>query len=173
MGQLLQKVKLESHTRIVIALEVGYLVRCYTFRVSIKDSNFDVIDQLKVGDNVLFTGEVQDGETMDDIKLDSIIKKDFISCPTCGIAMVSDKCILKHDREAIKLQGTWAVVQTSGVGYYMKIWFEKDNLVFGAISCPQMWHYPDFMNLRRGDLVELEGWAYKDTNTLKYVRKCT
>ena len=170
MGELLQKTECGNHTRIVIAVEEGYKVLCYILRVADSDPKMDVISHLQVGDKVIFSGEWLAEEKMDDFRFDWIGRKDFQSCSACGLAMVSEKCVLNHDKEAIKLFGKWKVVHARRFGRFIKVWFEKELFVFGAVSCAKLWIHRDFKTLSAGDYVELEGWRYQSTTTLKYVR---
>ena len=173
MGQLLQRVELENHSRIVLSNEEGYTVRCYILRVSVNDPKIDVIDKLTIGSKVVFTGEWRgDKETMDDFRFDSIAEREFVSCPTCAHPMVDDCCVVRHDKEARKLTGTWKVIHKRHIGRFVKIFFEKGHFVFGAVSCSKLWFHQEFKDLIENDIVELEGWRYQTSTTLKYVRKC-
>ena len=171
MGQLMQKVERERYTRIVVAVEAGYLVRCFTLRASIDDPKIQVIDELNVGDKVLFTGELREDGNTDTLRFDSIVKSDFVSCSVCGIAMVTNYCVSHHDEEAIKLDGNWKIIHVTKLGHFIKLWFEKSGYIFGAASCSTFWFHPTIRELCEGDFVDLEGWKYKNSTSLKYVRK--
>ena len=171
MGQVLWQHMRPSSTHIVIGVEIGYLVRCFKFIVDATDPNIDAVDELKVGDKVMFNGELRGHESLDNLQFDSISKIDFESCQKCGIALISDTCPMLHDEEAKKLKGIWNVLHTTRIGRITKVLFEKDNTVLGFDSCSKLWYHRTVKELQAGDEVKLQGWKYKGSTTLKYVIK--
>ena len=167
LGKVLQIAKRTLHHKIIAAVECGYHVDCYTLRVS----DLKMIDDLQVGDKILFTGCWLTNDEVKIFKMESIMKRDFLECTECSLPLTSDTCILKHNDEAQKLRGQWKVVHKIQSEDYVKIFFEHVHYVFAAVSFPKLWIHSQFQKLAEGDLVELEGWRYKQRTTIKFVNK--
>ena len=167
LGEVLQIAKRQLHHKIIAAVECGYHVDCYTLRVG----DLIMIDGLKVGDKILFTGCWVSKDEIQQFRLESIMKSMFLSCTECGLSLTSDTCFLKHDVEAQKLTGQWQIVHKIISGENIKIFFEHGHYVFAAVSFPKLWIHSQFKTLAEGDVVELEGWRYKQRTTIKFVNK--
>ena len=167
LGKVLEIAKRTLHYKITTAVECGYHVDCYTLRVG--DSN--MINDLQVGEKIIFTGRwvTKDGDEV--FKTESIMKRDFLECTECGLPLSSNTCFLKHDKEAQKLSGQWTIVHKIKSGGYIKIFFGHKHYVFAAVSFSKLWIHSQFQTLAEGDFVELEGWRYKQRTTIKYVNK--
>ena len=78
--------------------------------------------------------------------------------------------MLKHDKEAQRLAGTWRVVHTIEKDNLIKVFFDKNNFVFAAVARPTDWYYDTFKLLKDDNIVEVEGWRYKSRTTLRYLK---
>ena len=102
LGQVQQIVERSSYRKIVVAVECGYHVDCYTLRVADNGNNLDV------GDKILFTGYTTTRAGLQQFRVESLKKRNFASCPVCEFPLTSDVCPMRHDMEAQKILWTMA-----------------------------------------------------------------
>ena len=166
LGQVQQLVERPSYRKIVVAVECGYHVDCYTLRVA-----DEKIPKLEVDDKIIFTGYLMSRDGLEQFHVESLLKKNFASCPVCEFPLTSDTCLLKHDKEAQKLLGQWKVVHKIQTKGYIKLFFEQGHYVFATVSIPKQWTYSTFQELNDNDQVKLQGWRYQQRTTLKFIEK--
>ena len=85
-------------------------------------------------------------------------------------------CIIKHDKEAQKLEGEWNIfhrIQKSG---HIKLFFLKGRYQFSTVARPinfttMCWLYEQFKSLNEGDKVKVCGWRYKTKTSINYIEK--
>lgn len=168
LGQITQKSYKESYTKLIVAVETGYNVDIYTLRTR----NHLAVNDIDVDDQVLFTGRIVTKGEASQFQLQLIMKHGFKQCPMCHIPIItSELCLIKHDKEAQKLEGEWRVVHMIFHGNSIKIFYEKGHFVFAVVATPMHWYYKLFRNLRDGDTVTIEGWRYKQKTSIKYIQK--
>ena len=165
LGQVVRLQTRDEYIKAVIATEVGYETRYIVARTPHK-----IFNDLKEGDQVLFTGFNIEKDGKYFFKLESIVKKAFESCPECDLPKVAEECVLKHDKEAQRLTGMWKVVHTIKKDNLIKVFFDKSNFVFAAIARPADWFYDIFQELKDENIVEVEGWKYKSRTNLRYFK---
>jgi len=166
-GQVLEIIKHETYYRIVVGTQIGYGVECYTLRVT--ENIFP--DGLKVDDKILFTGKTKSKDGIEQFQTESIFKRAYQSCKECSLPLTSEKCFLKHDEEAQKLTGRWRVVHKIESKGNFKLFFEKGHYVFATVAIPSQWIFATFKELVINDYVELEGWRYRQSTSLMFIRK--
>ena len=165
LGQVQQLVERQNYHKIVVAVECGYHVDCYTLRVA-----ENTIPKLEVGDKVIFTGyAAKNSAGMEQFHMETLIKRDFASCPVCEFPLTSNVCLLKHDKEAQKLIGQWKIVHKVQAKGCIKLFFEQGHYVFAAVALPSQWTYSTFQELHVDDQVKLEGWRFQQHTTLKFI----
>ena len=167
LGQVLQISKRDSHHKIVAGVECGYHVDNYTIRAN----DDKMIDDLQVGDKILFTGRFSSRDGIEQFYLESLMRRDFESCSICGLPLTSDTCLLSHNEEAQRLDGQWKVVHKVDSRGCIKLFFEKGHYVFAAVASPRMWIHTKFQELLENDFVTLDGWRYRQNTTLKFISK--
>ena len=165
LGQVQQIVERSSYRKIVVAVECGYHVDCYTLRVADDSNNLDV------GDKILFTGYTTTRAGLQQFRVESLKKRNFASCPVCEFPLTSDVCLMRHDMEAQKFSGQWKIVHKVQAKGCIKLFFEQGRYVFAAVSLPNQWTYSTFQTLKDNDRVKLEGWRYQRHTTIKFVEK--
>ena len=166
LGQIIRLQPRDEYIKAVIGAEVGYETRY----VVVRTPNKLLFADLQEGDQVIYTGYNIEKDTKLIFKLDSIAKKSFESCPECNLPKTEKNCMLKHDKEAQKLAGTWKVVHKIEKDNLIKIFFDKSNFVFAAVARPTDWYYDIFKILKNDDIADLEGWRYKSRTTLRYLK---
>lgn len=157
----------EQNTKLIIGVERGYETRYLPIRAK----NKLMVEGLALHDLVAFTGVVVQRNKKSTFELESIIQKDFESCNVCDLPLTSTTCLSKHSKEAQRLQGQWSVVHKIENGTCIKIFFDKANYVFAAVSTPAHWFHDIFKELLVGDDVELVGWRYKTKTSLRYLKR--
>jgi len=166
-GQVLQIVKRSTYYKIVAGVQIGYGVNCYTLRVT-EDK---LPDDLEVDDKILFTGRLKTRDGLEQFHTESVFKRSFPSCEECRLPLTSETCLLKHDQEAQKLIGQWRIVHKIESRGHIKLFFEKGHFVFAAVAAPNEWIYPTFEELILDDRVKLEGWRYRQSTSIMFVKK--
>ena len=168
-GQVLRIVKRSTYHKIVAGCQIGYGVTCFNLRVT----ENRLAEDLEVGDKILFTGYTspRSRDGVERFYTEAVFKRYFPSCGECGLPLTSETCLLKHDREAQKLIGQWTIAYKIESRGYIKLYFEKGHFVFAAVSSPKQWIHSSFQGLARGDNVELEGWRYKQSTSLMFIKK--
>ena len=165
LGQVQLLVERPNYLKIVVAVECGYHVDCYTLRVV-----ENTIPTLEVGDKVIFTGyERKNSAGLEQFHMETLMKKNFVSCPVCEFPLTSDVCMITHDKEAQKLIGQWKIVHKVEAQGCIKIFFEQGHYVFATVALPSQWTYSTFQELNVDDRVDLEGWRYHHHSTLKFI----
>ena len=165
LGQVQRLVDRTNYHKIVVAVECGYHVDCYTLRVA-----ENMIPKLEVGDKVIFTGYVtKNSAGLEQFQMETLMKKNFVSCPVCEFPLTSDVCLLTHDKEAQKLIGQWKIVHKVQAKGCIKLFFEQGHYVFATVALPSQWSYLVFQELNVDDRVNLEGWRYQRHSTLKFI----
>ena len=167
LGQVLQIEERQNYYKVVVGVETGYNIDCYTLRV-LHDK---MINDLVVGHNILFTGYSRSRDGIEQFHVESFMRKDFSSCIKCGLPLTSYICFVKHDAEAQKFFGDWKIVHKIVSKGCVKLFFEKEHFVFAAVSTPQLWVHGTFLDLIEGDRVRLEGWRYRQKTTIKLIEK--
>ena len=167
LGVLVHKVRKSSYLKIIVAVETGYNVDLYTIRTR----NYDIIEGIETGDQVLFSGEFKINNNSSYFILHYILKHSFSECPECSFPLTSNTCLINHDKEAQKLEGEWRVVHKRVQHGVIKVFFERANFVFAAVSLKKHWYNRIFKNLRNGDYIDIKGWRYKKKTTIKTISK--
>ena len=165
LGQLLHREEKRSYCKYVVGVETGYHVDLFTIRIR----NYHNVNELSVGDQVLFSGKYVTKKNFRQFQLHFITVHPFRQCPECLIPLTSTECFIKHDKEAQKLIGQWKVVHKFQRDGNINIFFEKEHFVFAAVAFPSQWFYDIFVELNDNDNVILEGWRYKDKTCIKVV----
>lgn len=166
LGVVLQVEVRDTYNKIVAGVETGYNSDCYILRVK-HTINIAVV----VGDKILFTGYTMSRDGLEQFNVESFVKRDFSSCLKCGLPLTSYVCLVRHDAEAQRLFGNWKVVHKIKSKGHVKIFFEKENFVFAAVTSPKLWIHPIFLELIENDIVNLEGWRYRQRTSIKYIKK--
>ena len=166
-GQVLQINKRETYYKLVAGVQIGYGVNCYTLRVT--EDNLPV--DLEVNDKILFTGKSKSKDGIEQFHTQSIFKRAYPSCEECSLPLTSERCLLKHNAEAQKLSGQWRVVHKIESTGHIKLFFEKGHYVFAACASSNQWIHPTFQELTVDDQVELDGWRYRQSTSLMFIRK--
>ena len=166
LGQIIRMQIRDEYIKAVIGAEVGYETRYVVTRTS----NKGLLNGLKEGDRVIYTGFNIEKDGRYCFKLESIVKKAFESCPECDLPLIMEKCMIKHDKEAQRLAGTWKVIHKIEKDNLIKVFFDKNNFVFAAVARPFDWYYDTFKILKDDDIVEVEGWRYRSRTTLRYLK---
>ena len=166
-GQVLEIVERSTHYKLVAGVQIGYGVNCYILRVT-KDN---LPAGLEVDDKILFTGKTKSNDGIEQFHTESIFKRTYPSCEECSLPLTSNTCLLKHDQEAQKLTGQWRVVHKIDSRGHIKLFFEKGHFVFAAVAAPNQWILPTFKELVVDDQVELDGWRYRQSTSLMFIRK--
>ena len=165
LGQVQQLVERANYNKIVVAVECGYHVDSYTMRIA-----DNTMPTLKVGDKVIFTGyAMRNSAGLEQFNMETLMKKNFVSCPVCEFPLTSDVCMMKHDKEAQKLIGQWKIVHKVEGKSCIKLFFEQGHYVFATVALPCQWTYSLFQGLNVDDRVNLEGWRYQRHSTLKFI----
>ena len=165
LGQVQHLVERPNYLKIVVAVECGYHVDCYTFRVA-----ENTIPTLEVGDKVIFTGYAANNSAgLEQFKMETLVKRNFVSCPVCEFPLTSDVCLITHDKEAQKLIGQWKIVHKVVAKSGIKLFFEQGHYVFATVALPSQWTYSVFQELHVDDRVYLEGWRYQRHANLKFI----
>lgn len=168
LGQVLYLAERPNYRKIVVGVECGYHVDCYTLRVGAEDGT---IPELEVGDKIIFTGYSMDRAGLEQFHVESMMKKNFVSCQVCELPLTSNTCILKHDKEAQKLVGQWKIVHKVLSKGCIKLFFEQGRFVFAAVAQPSQWTHSVFRGLNENDQVKLEGWRFQQRTSLKFIEK--
>lgn len=168
LGKVLQIDEREHYFRAVSAVETGYNTDIYILRIP-KEK---MIDDLGVGHKILFTGARKLRGGVEKFCLESIKRQEFSSCLECGFPLASFTCLIRHDKEAQKFQGTWTIVHKMISPPYIKMFFlQGSNFVFAAVSQPKKWIHEQFQLLEEGDRVKIEGWRYKLKTSIGFIEK--
>ena len=130
-----------------------------------------MVKDLCVGDQVLFSGYYTSKGKDKQFHLETILKHSFAQCSECHLPLTSNKCFIKHDKEAQKLDGGWRVVHKIERGGDIKVFFEKGHFVFAAVATPKLWYHDLFKKLCDNDKVSIEGWRYKQQTSIKTIFK--
>ena len=172
LGRILQIDDRENHYKTVIGVETGYNTDVYSIRIPLT-----MVDRRPlVKEQVLFTGRESRTEEASLFRLESIRFTEFSSCLECGFPLTSEMCIIKHDKEAQKLEGEWNIfhrIQKSG---HIKLFFLKGRYQFSTVARPinfttMCWLYEQFKSLNEGDKVKVCGWRYKTKTSINYIEK--
>jgi hypothetical protein len=166
LGQVLQLAERGTYHKIVVGVECGYHVDCYTVRIT-KDKMIG----LSVGDKIGFTGYSLVRDDITQFHAESLIKLNFTSCEICCLPLTSNSCLMRHDREAQKLVGRWEVVHKIQTIDSIKLFFEQGHFVFAGVSTNDRWFHPTFQNLKKGDFVTINAWRYQRHTSFKVVCK--
>lgn len=166
-GQVLEITNRETYYKLVAGVQIGYGVINFILRVP--EDNLP--DGLKVCDKILFTGRTKSKDGIEQFHTESIFKRTYPTCDECGLPLTSEKCFLKHDVEAQKLTGEWRVVHKIESKGNIKMFFEKGHFVFAAVATPNQWMLSTFKDLALDDIVKIEGWRYRQSTSLMFVRK--
>ena len=122
LGQVQHLVERTNYLKIVVAVECGYHVDCYTFRVAENTG-----PKLEVGDKVIFTGHAANNSAgLEQFQMETLVKRDFVSCPMCEFPLTSNVCMITHDKEAQKLIGQWKIVHKVEAKGCLKVFSNKD-----------------------------------------------
>lgn len=166
-GELLHKVQKKTYLKLIVGVETGYNVDFYTIRVrdplTIKD--------ICLSDQVLFSGQYIWKRNISQFQLHFIIKHSFRQCSECDLPLTSNTCVIRHDREAQKLNGEWRVVHKIQRDGNIKVFFEKSHFVFAAVATPEHWYHSLFKKLSNNDNVSISGWRYKQKTSIKTISK--
>ena len=174
LGRILQVDDRERYYKTAIGVETGYSTDVYTIRIP-----HDKIERRpQVDEKVIFSGiewrstELDRGEFV----LESIRFKEFSSCVECGFALVSPTCMIRHDKEAQKLDGEWTIFHRIEKNEHIKLFFQRDRLTFGTVAQPRdyttlHWLYSRFKDLKEGDKVKVRGWRYKTRTSISFLEK--
>ena len=168
LGQVLHLAERPNYRKIVVGVECGYHVDCYTLRVGAEDGT---IPELEVGDKIIFTGYSTSRAGLEQFHVESMMKKDFVSCQVCELPLTSNTCLFKHDKEAQKLAGQWKIVHKVLSKGCIKLFFEQGRYVFAAVAPPSLWTHSVFRGLNENDQVKLEGWRFQQRTSLKFIEK--
>ena len=108
--------------------------------------------------------------------LESIKFTEYSSCLECGFPMTSPICMIRHDKEAQKLDGDWIIFHRIEKNGYIKLFFQRNRLTFGTVAQPRdfitlSWLYNKFKDLKEGDKVIARGWRYKTRTSLSFIEK--
>ena len=172
LGQVLYLAERPNYRKLVIGVECGYHVDCYTLRVGAEDVA-RIIPELEVGDKVIFTGYAMSRAGLEQFHVESMMKRNFIACQVCELPLTSNTCLLKHDKEAQKLLGEWKIVHKMQSKGCIKLFFEQGHFVFAAVAQPNHWTHSVFRGLNENDQVKLEGWRFQQRTSLKFIEKIT
>ena len=165
LGQLLHKIQKKSYYKLSVGVETGYNVDLYTIRVR----NYLNVNDLRIGDQVLFSGQYVSKKNIRQFQLHFITIHPFRQCSECHIPLTSNVCFIKHDKEAQKLNGEWGVIHKIQRDGNVKVFFERDHFVFAAVATPTHWYYQLFRRLKDKDNVIIEGWRYKQKTSIKVI----
>ena len=172
LGRILQVEDRENYYKTAVGVETGYSTDVYTIRI-----NHEKIDRRpQVDEQVLFTGiEGRTGDRSEFI-LDSIKFIEFSSCLECGFPLATEACIIRHDKEARKLDGEWTIYHKIVKNGNIKLFFQRDRLVFGTVAQPKdyatlKWLYSRFRDLEEGDKVKVRGWRYITRTSISFIEK--
>ena len=166
LGEIIRLQTRNEYIKAVIATEIGYETKYFVTRTP----NKSLFTDFNEGDQVLLTGYNIEKDGKFFFKLESIVKRAFESCPECDLPKVAEQCILKHEKEAQRLTGTWKVVHKIDKDNLIKVFFDKSNFVFAAVARPTDWFYDIFQELKDENIVEVKGWKYKSRTTLRYLK---
>ena len=96
LGQLLHKVQKKNYHKLIVEVETGYNVDFYTIRVR----NYLIVKDLRIGNQVLFSGQYVSKKNVRQFQLQSIRIHPFRQCSECYFPLTSNLCFIKHDKEA-------------------------------------------------------------------------
>ena len=167
LGRVIQKTSKQTYIKIIVGVETGYNTNYYTLRTR----NILSVENIAVNDQVLFSGRYISSGDVQQYLVHFIIKQSFRQCPECKIALTSDVCFIKHSKEAQKLEGDWKVIHKIFRDGDFKVFFEKENFVFGAVASVKCWYFKLFRNLRKDDIVSIKGWRYKQRTSFSFIEK--
>ena len=161
-GVLVHRVQKKSYIKLTIGVETGYNMDFYAIRI------YHNYPEISVGDQVSFNGCFI---IKDWFHLYHITKTNFQQCSECNVQLTSNKCFIKHDIEAKKLDGEWRVVHKIVREGVIKIFFEKYHFVFAGVATKKHWYYHIFKKLNDRDSVSIDGWRYKNRTSIKFISK--
>lgn len=173
-GRILQVDDRETHLKTAIGVETGYGTDVYTIRIPLNMAKRKPL----VEEQVLFTGREGRTEDASDFKLESIRFTEFTTCLECGFPLTSEACIIKHDKEAQKLDGEWDIFHKVENNGHIKLFFLQGRYQFSTVARPinfttMRWLYEQFKNLKEGDKVRVRGWRYKTKTSISFIKKIT
>ena len=160
-GEVVKKSEKTLYTKVVIAVETGYHTRMFIIRTK----KLKLTKPVYVGDRVIFSGSNIAGSFV----LESLQKHAFRSCDKCGLNLSTRKCIIKHDKEAQKVEGIWQVLDIIASDNGIKAFFGVEDYVIAAVALNKCWYYSVFEDLIKGDMVRLKGWRYRNITTLSSI----
>ena len=166
LGKVLSIVERPTYHKLVVGVECGYHIECYTLRIT----NDRIID-LSVDDKVGFTAYSMSRDGKNQFHVESLLKINFASCDVCNLPLTSNVCLMRHDTEAQKLSGQWKVVHKIESNGCIKVFFEQGHFVFAGVSTIDRWFHSIFQNLNKYDTVTIEGWRYQRNTTFKRIHK--
>ena len=172
LGRILLVDDRDGYYKTAIGVETGYTTDVYIIRIP-----HDKIERRPViNDQVIFTGI--EGRSFDKSMfiLESIKYSEYTSCLECGFPMTSPICMIKHDKEAQKLDGEWIIFHRIEKNGHIKLFFQQNRLTFGTVAQPRdfttlRWLYDKFKDLKEGDKVSIRGWRYKTRTSLSFIEK--
>lgn len=167
LGVLVQKVQKKTYQKLTIGVETGYNVDFYTLRTR----NYTMIENVNVGDKVFFSGHFTNKKHSSSFILRDIGKSEFTQCSDCNLPLTSNTCLMKHDKDAQKLNGEWRVVHKIVRGGNIKVFFKKTHFVFAAVASTKQWYYCVFKKLHDRDSVFINGWRYKNKTSITMITK--
>ena len=172
LGRILQVDDRDEYYKTVIGVETGYTTDVYIIRIS----HNKIERRSAINDQVVFTGV--EGRSVDKsiFALESIKFTEYSSCLECGFPMTSSICMIRHDKEAQKLDGDWIIFHKIEKNGYIKLFFQRNRLTFGTVAQPRdfitlSWLYNKFKDLKEGDKVIARGWRYKTRTSLSFIEK--
>ena len=172
LGRILQVDDRDEYYKTAIGVETGYTTDVYIIRIS----HNKIERRPAINDQVVFTGV--EGRSVDKsiFALESIKFTEYSSCLECGFPMNSPICMIRHDKEAQKLDGDWIIFHRIEKNGYIKLFFQRNRLTFGTVAQPRdfitlSWLYNKFKDLKEGDKVIVRGWRYKTRTSLSFIEK--
>ena len=139
-GTLLHRKQKHSYAKLFIGVESGYKTSTPIIRV--RNNQKHVIQDLELGDKIIFNGHTVRKANETQFAFHFIIKHAFKQCATCLSPLHSMYCHVDHDVTVTKLDGKWIIVYKKITDEYIKTYFEnKKHAVFALVSTASDWHF--------------------------------
>jgi len=172
LGRILQVDDRDTYYKTAIGVETGYSTDVYTIRIAL----IKIASRPSVDEKVIFTGFEGITDDKSEFILESIRFTEFSSCLECDFPLVSETCLIRHEKEARKLEGEWIIFHKIERNGNIKVFFQKGRLTFGTVAqtkdyATMRWLYSRFKELKEGDKVKVRGWRYRARTSISFLER--